>query len=126
VTSVSKTGVPYDPSKNVETEDSVIVVDVVMGSDPMAGPEWLAPRSFGSGGFEFQMRLADHVHVAASIFDVSGRMVKRLSHDAMGPGSVRLVWNGVDESGRRVPSGVYYYVVSAGKLARQGKLVVVN
>jgi hypothetical protein len=126
VTSVSKTGILYDPSMNVETEDSVIVNGITMGSDPIAGPVWLAPRSFGSGSFEFQMRLADNVQVAAGIFDVSGRMVKRIAHDAMGPGPVRLIWNGVDESGRRVPSGVYYYVVSAGKLARQGKLVVVQ
>jgi subtilisin family serine protease len=123
VTSVSKDGVAYDPARNVETEESAIVNSATPATDA-AGPEWVAPRSFGSGSFAFGMNLENGVRVSAAIYDVSGRLVKRLAGGVMGPGPVRFVWDGSDAGGRSAPSGVYYYVIRAGGLARQGKLVV--
>jgi hypothetical protein len=125
VTSVSKEGVDYDPSKNIETEDSITVNGVTPLSDTSA-PAWMPPRSFGSGSFAFNMTLSDHVRVSAGIYDASGRLVKRLAHGMMGPGPLRLVWDGSDGGGRRVPSGVYYYMVRAGAEGHQGKLVMVR
>jgi hypothetical protein len=48
--------------------------------------------------------------VAVDVFDVSGRRVRRLETTlAAGEGSV--AWNGTDDDGREVPSGIYFYRV---------------
>jgi hypothetical protein len=126
VTAVTKDGVLYDPAQNVLTEASIVVHGVTPAADEMAGPAWLAPRTFGAGIFEFSLRLTDHAKVHADIYDASGRLVKRLARESMGPGPVRLVWDSSKEGEGRVPSGVYYYVVKAGADVHRGKLVVVR
>ena len=43
------------------------------------------------------------------VFDVQGRRVKTLMRGTQGPGRYSVVWDGCDESGREVASGVYFY-----------------
>jgi hypothetical protein len=53
----------------------------------------------------FQSRVGDAVDV--SIYDVSGRLVKRLHEGALG-GDQTIIWHGDDENCRRVPPGIYF------------------
>jgi hypothetical protein len=46
------------------------------------------------------------------IFDVSGRRVKRFSRKN-NVGEVGIIWNGIDETGQTVSSGVYFYRLEA-------------
>ncbi len=48
------------------------------------------------------------------IYDVSGRHVSTLVNRRLEPGPHRVNWNGEDESGRAVASGVYLYRLQAG------------
>jgi flagellar hook assembly protein FlgD len=48
-----------------------------------------------------------------SIYDVTGRLVRRFTGQAE-PGVVLIVWNGTDDTGNRVGSGVYFCRVQAG------------
>ena len=41
-------------------------------------------------------------------------------------GEKRVLWDGVDESGRGVPSGVYFYRLRAGKLDETRRMVLVK
>jgi hypothetical protein len=45
--------------------------------------------------------------VRIDIFDVQGRLVRRLLDESRSPGVWQVEWNGLDESGGQVPSGVY-------------------
>ncbi len=56
------------------------------------------------------------------VSDLSGRRVASIH----GPAGSRLVWEGVDAAGQRVPQGIYLYRVEAGRLHREGKIVVVR
>ncbi len=56
--------------------------------------------------FEFYARPESGVSVV-DIFDLSGRLLKRLTSDAAGGGYVHLRWDGRDQLGTRLPSGVY-------------------
>ena len=47
-----------------------------------------------------------------TLFDACGRRVRRLAAGMRGSGPQRIEWNGYDESGRRVPSGIYYVHVA--------------
>ena len=46
--------------------------------------------------------------VELALFDVSGRRVAVVARGAFGAGSHAARWDGNDEAGRRVPTGVYF------------------
>ena len=50
-----------------------------------------------------------HGPVELDVFDLLGRPVKSLAAGAVAPGNHTVVWDGADEAGRRVGSGVYLY-----------------
>jgi sugar lactone lactonase YvrE len=60
-----------------------------------------------------------------SIFDLAGRRVRRLAHQTLPAGRQRLIWDGHDESGREVSSGIYF-VRLAGGGTTQGLRVVMS
>lgn len=58
------------------------------------------------------------------IFDLAGHLVTELSDD---DGDGRIDWVGVtNQSGEKIASGVYYYVATAGRSTRTGRLAVVR
>jgi hypothetical protein len=61
-----------------------------------------------------------------TIYDVAGRVVRKLLDDEVPSGRHEVVWDGRNESGRRVASGCYLYALSAGAERRTGQLVVVR
>ena len=48
-------------------------------------------------------------HVAVDILDVSGRVVRHLVDEFQGEGRREVVWDGRDNEGRELSSGVYFY-----------------
>jgi hypothetical protein len=57
-----------------------------------------------------------------SIVDVSGRIVKRVASGELVPGRYRRDWDGRDEAGRRVASGVYFVRLETGSFAATRKM----
>jgi hypothetical protein len=67
--------------------------------------------------------------VRLSIYDTAGRLVKRLQSAAAseaGDGLRAVRWTGVDESGRRVPPGVYLVRAESAAGTGTGKLMLVR
>lgn len=64
--------------------------------------------------------------VEAAIFSDDGRIVwnKKPERKTIGPGTIE--WNGRDEEGKPVPSGVYVMRFIAGAFAASTKIVVIN
>ncbi len=54
------------------------------------------------------------IHVLLTIHDVLGRVIKTLVAEMQAPGAYRVVWDGTDEQGRGVSSGVYFCKFRAG------------
>ena len=50
--------------------------------------------------------------VSLDIFDVSGRLVRKLTSGNRDAGTHQVSWNGRDDSGSRLANGVYYYRLS--------------
>jgi hypothetical protein len=69
---------------------------------------------------------AGETEVRLEIFTADGRLVRTLVQSKYSPGTHRVQWNGRDELGATVPSGVYFYRVQAGKFAASRKLVMVK
>ena len=60
------------------------------------------------------------------IFDVLGQKVRVLVDEKQAGGQYRVVWDGRDESGGAVSSGVYFYRLQAGGLKAVRKLVLLQ
>lgn len=60
------------------------------------------------------------------VFDARGALVRRLLDDDLGAGEHRLEWDGCDEAGRALPSGVYIARLRAGGASESAKLTLVR
>ncbi|RMI06693.1 MAG: T9SS C-terminal target domain-containing protein [Calditrichaeota bacterium] len=52
--------------------------------------------------------------ITLHVFDVSGRQVRKLADGQYAAGSHQVVWDGRDDNGVQVASGVYFYRLSTG------------
>jgi hypothetical protein len=63
--------------------------------------------SIFSESTEIRFALPSHAHATVQIVDKSGRVVRQLLNELLSPGDHRVRWDGRDESGSPLPSGVY-------------------
>jgi hypothetical protein len=62
-------------------------------------------------------------HVRLRVFDVTGRLVATLVDETRQAGEQRIVWEGTDLNGGRVPAGVYFARIEAGPWSSAHKIV---
>jgi len=60
------------------------------------------------------------------VYDVAGRLVRNLVAGKIEAGAHDVRWDGTDERGAVVSSGVYLYRVSAGRESQHGKMVLLK
>jgi hypothetical protein len=65
-------------------------------------------------------------HVTLELFDISSRLVARLLNAEISEGLHSIQWKGVNESGRRVASGIYFCRLRVGKEVRLRKIVLMQ
>jgi len=63
-------------------------------------------------------------HVRLQIYDMSGRLVRTLLNEAREPGYHQVMWNGRDDSDRRVSSAIYFCVMESANNRQTIKLVL--
>ncbi len=95
------------------------------------GAEEQSPEPYGSGqrGRGEESQIADRTsHVTLTVYDVSGRLVGTLmdapsnhltikpssSQGGSASGGNQIVWDGRDNRGAQVPSGIYFYRLTVG------------
>jgi hypothetical protein len=64
--------------------------------------------------------------VSINIYDVTGSFVKTLVNEAQEPGYYKVLWDGKDDLGKAVPSGIYFYRLKAGDFTGMRKMVVMR
>ena len=65
-------------------------------------------------------------HVIIEVFDLLGNKVKTLTNNNYAQGEQRLVWNGLDELGNKVNSGIYIYRITSDKLTESKRMVLLK
>jgi len=92
------------------TDAPFSVTTETTGIDPTSGFRTMllpnSPNPF-RGSTRIGYTLAARVQVSLDIFDISGRKVRTLVHDALDPGSKQTTWDGRDDTGRHVTPGFY-------------------
>jgi hypothetical protein len=127
VLTVPDTAAPGTLTYNVEARSSNATFDY-FGSAPLAltivppsGVEAEAPvldlapvaPNPASSQATLTFSLSRKGPVRLAVFDVSGRLVRRLDDGELSAGPHTRVWNGADESGGRVRSGAYFVQLEA-------------
>lgn len=68
----------------------------------------------------------EEVRVNLSVYNVLGQRVRTLVNDNVQPGRYTAVWDGKNDVGRQVSSGLYFYRLEAGKFVRTNKMLLIK
>jgi hypothetical protein len=86
----------------------ICCLDVPPADRGLADYVALANNPVRSGSAMIAFGLAEADWVDARVFDIAGRMVRQLAKRSFPAGEHRLVWDGLDDQGRRLARGVYF------------------
>ena len=89
------------------------------------------PNPFnGSTNISFDLTVLDEKNsrdrIRLHIFDLNGRKVKTLYDSSVTGGSVDLIWEGTDENGTALPSGIYFYKLEASDFSETKRLLLLK
>jgi aminopeptidase N len=76
--------------------------------------------------FEVPGNAGTDVPVSLVIHDVRGRRVRTLIDAPLAPGTHRAAWDGRDDRGRGVASGIYLYILRAGSRSLTRRMTIVR
>ena len=70
----------------------------------------------------FQIPAAQRI--VLTIYNIQGQKVKTLIDEQMQPGSHSVIWDGIDESGNKVASGIYIYTLQSSTGYKASKKMI--
>ena len=65
-------------------------------------------------------------HVRIDVFNIAGKRVRTLVDEEQTAGPRTVVWDGTNEGGQRVASGVYMYRMQAGDYVSEKRMVLLK
>ncbi|MDH5186580.1 MAG: T9SS type A sorting domain-containing protein, partial [candidate division WOR-3 bacterium] len=83
-----------------------------------------SPNPFNrSTAIKYSVRKSGEVSI--KIYDIAGKLVRNLVNDNKKPGTYSIRWNGTDDSGRKLPAGVYFYCLKTSNVTSETKELVI-
>ena len=73
-----------------------------------------------------QYEIPKECHVELIIYDILGRKINTLQNDVLNPGLYKSVWDGIDDAGNHVSSGIYIYQIQAGESKKSNKMMLMR
>ena len=83
------------------------------------------PNPFNSST-SFKYQIPKTTHVLIEVFNILGKKVKTLLDEKKDGGYYSIYWDGVDENGEGVVSGIYFYIISTENFHATQKMIVVR
>jgi hypothetical protein len=123
-----------------DTEDDwsvglIVRYDATAGTDPGDNP-LILPRSLilyqntpnpFNPSTTIRFDIAKSCVVNLSVFDARGRLIRNLLNNARKTaGTHQIYWDGTDEEGENIPSGIYFYRLEDGSETRTRKMVLLK
>ena len=106
----------YDSELNLHDGNQELALQGITSGPNPASPET-----------SISFALTKPARVEVSIFDIRGRLVKRvMAGEQRQAGPVAVRWDGTDSGGRAVPSGTYLYRVKAGRTVQTDRITLVR
>jgi len=120
----------WDDFEMVEVLSAVTSVDE---DDPVAGgtiPEAYALRQNYPNPFNPSTTIIYELPTAGMItlevYNILGQLVRTLVNEVQTAGTWKVVWNGMDEAGDLVPSGIYFYRLSTPDVSITQKMMLLK
>lgn len=106
-------------SESVDSEDPVIEVPEKYALSNYPNP--FNPET------TIRFSIPKQGNVTVSVFNIKGQKIKTILNEKHEPGNYSLKWNGVDEAGNSVSSGIYFYKLSLdGKSQKIKKMMLLK
>jgi subtilisin family serine protease len=83
------------------------------------------PNPF-NGSTRIDYMLAARAHVVIALYDLLGRKIKTLVNQTRSTGQYSINWDGTDDDGRKVSTGIYFGRITAGEKAKNIKLLLLK
>lgn len=118
---------------DITDDQDTVVVDLIVDTptdvDDMGGPlptvfslEQNYPNPFNpTTSIEFNLPKASHVRL--TVYNVLGQKVKDLIDGSLSAGNKHVEWDGTDQTGQTVQSGIYFYRISASEFSQTRKMM---
>ncbi|MBN1886118.1 MAG: hypothetical protein JW876_11440 [Candidatus Krumholzibacteriota bacterium] len=112
-------------------DDIRVTTEQATGADDVPAATWTTnllpafPNPFNPAT-AISFELAGRTRVTLDLYDVAGRKIRSLFSEIRDAGRHRVSWDGLDDHGRPVASGVYFCRLRAGVYEATGRLVLVR
>jgi hypothetical protein len=118
---------------NISDPDSLMTADFSVSLASGTGTE-VRPESFSARNYPNPFNAATRIEVrqstpgaiAVEIYQLLGGLVRRWTSPFEPAGTWHVTWDGRDQQGMQLGSGVYWYRVSAGESVVSGKMVMLK
>jgi hypothetical protein len=115
---------PLARSRSASGGEPVVAAEERTFVDSFAGPR---PNPFaGQTTLRFSSAGAGAGAVRLEIYDVTGRLVRRIVDGTLAAGEYDVTWDGRAADGSRVPAGVYFARLESGGVERTRKVVLLG
>ena len=104
---------PFNPSTTIWFELRVESKELRVPHPTQTNDNFLNPR----------MQEISTMHASLKIYNIRGQLVKTLFEGGLPAGKYEMVWDGKDESGAEVASGVYLYRLKTGQGTTTRKMI---
>jgi hypothetical protein len=101
-----------------ETEQTPFAFELEQNYPNPFNPTTTIP--FRAGSLELVAR--SPIHTTLTIYNILGQKVKTLVDEDKLPGNYQVVWDGKDQRGNEVSSGIYFYQLKAGNYKETKKM----
>jgi hypothetical protein len=66
------------------------------------------------------------IHTTLIIYNILGQKIRTLLDDEKLQGNYQVIWDGKDDKGKEVSSGIYFYQLKAGDFSDSKKLLLIK
>jgi len=102
----------------VSTKEDPIIVNGFMLGKPFPNP--FNPK------VNIKLSVSEEGEHVAQIFGIRGNLIRQMDYGTLEIGNYDLEWNGLDEAGRSVESGIYFFKIQAGDLIQNKKMILLK
>ncbi len=114
--------------------DENIDIAALLANDPLLATSVMETQPMHIQSYAYPNPFNDHVKIgyeltgpaetAVSVYNIYGSEVKNLAYQYNSAGTYSVNWDGRNESGTKVPAGIYFYTIKTGNSMTSGKIVL--
>ncbi|RPI74296.1 MAG: T9SS C-terminal target domain-containing protein [Ignavibacteriales bacterium] len=111
------------------TPEPDIINDVNRSDEDFVVKDFLLEQNYPNPfnpSTEVKFHIAKQGYVSLKIYDLLGREIKTLINEELNNGVYSVQWNGDNNSGEKVSSGIYFYRIEAGSYINSRKMLLLK